>query len=109
MRDVFGIFEDADYIHSNICVRTVLNQSCSPESQRVHVHGVQVLCPLRGMDKMMLSSFGTAKGYPVVVHCADLQTEIRNGDGNRQKAELRCPTLPSTNRHINGNLDWYPL
>ncbi|KAG0694025.1 hypothetical protein DFH29DRAFT_985372 [Suillus ampliporus] len=32
-------------------------------------------------DKTKLSSFGTAKGYPVVARLANLPTEIRNGQG----------------------------
>ncbi|KIN94042.1 hypothetical protein M404DRAFT_35449 [Pisolithus tinctorius Marx 270] len=31
-------------------------------------------------DKSNLSSFGTAKSYPVVVHCANLPVEIRNSN-----------------------------
>ncbi|KAG2338015.1 hypothetical protein BDR05DRAFT_978302 [Suillus weaverae] len=32
-------------------------------------------------DKTRLSSFGTAKGYPVITHLANLPTNIRNGRG----------------------------
>jgi len=32
-------------------------------------------------DKTKLSTFGTAKGYPVVARLANLPTEIRNGQG----------------------------
>ncbi|KAH8991412.1 hypothetical protein EDB86DRAFT_3183167 [Lactarius hatsudake] len=32
-------------------------------------------------DKTKLSSFGTMQGYPVVAHCANLPTTIRNGNG----------------------------
>ncbi|KAI0284933.1 hypothetical protein BC826DRAFT_1189767 [Russula brevipes] len=32
-------------------------------------------------DKTKLSSFGTAKGYPVIARCANLPTSIRNGNG----------------------------
>ncbi|TFY65027.1 hypothetical protein EVJ58_g2245 [Rhodofomes roseus] len=32
-------------------------------------------------DKTKLSSFGTQKGYPVMVRCAQLPIEIRNGNG----------------------------
>ncbi|KAG2126460.1 hypothetical protein BD769DRAFT_1652763 [Suillus cothurnatus] len=32
-------------------------------------------------DKAKLSSFGCAKGYPVVARCANLPTAIRNGEG----------------------------
>ncbi|KIK98401.1 hypothetical protein PAXRUDRAFT_9570 [Paxillus rubicundulus Ve08.2h10] len=32
-------------------------------------------------DKTKLSSHGTVKGYPVVVHCANLPVDIRNGKG----------------------------
>ncbi|KAF8910223.1 hypothetical protein CPB84DRAFT_1938167 [Gymnopilus junonius] len=32
-------------------------------------------------DKSWLSSFGTAKGYPVFARCANLPSDIRNGNG----------------------------
>ena len=32
-------------------------------------------------DKTRLSSFGTEKGYPVLVCCANLPISIRNGHG----------------------------
>src|SRR6188768_771425 len=32
-------------------------------------------------DKTRLSSFGTEKGYPVLVRCANLPASIRNGTG----------------------------
>lgn len=32
-------------------------------------------------DKSRLSSFGTAKGYPVFARCANLPTDVRNSDG----------------------------
>ena len=32
-------------------------------------------------DKTRLSSFGTAKGYPVMVRIANLPKDIRNGEG----------------------------
>ena len=32
-------------------------------------------------DKNKLSSFGTEKGYPVVMRCANLPVSIRNGEG----------------------------
>ncbi|KAN0137278.1 hypothetical protein V8E53_004723 [Lactarius tabidus] len=32
-------------------------------------------------DKTRLLSFGTAEGYPVVMHCANLPSSIRNGNG----------------------------
>lgn len=32
-------------------------------------------------DKTKLSSFGTAKGYPIVARCGNLPTDIRNTDG----------------------------
>ncbi|THU83800.1 hypothetical protein K435DRAFT_822896 [Dendrothele bispora CBS 962.96] len=39
------------------------------------------LCVLIYADKNKLSSFGTAKGYPVIARCANLPIEIRNGVG----------------------------
>ena len=41
-------------------------------------------CPLAYIiycDKANLSSFGTQKGYPVIVRCANLPIDIRNGEG----------------------------
>ncbi|KAH9858046.1 hypothetical protein C2E23DRAFT_719166 [Lenzites betulinus] len=32
-------------------------------------------------DKTKLSSFGTAKGYPVIARCGNLPVDIRNGEG----------------------------
>ncbi|CDO77886.1 hypothetical protein BN946_scf184838.g3 [Trametes cinnabarina] len=32
-------------------------------------------------DKTKLSSFGTAKGYPVILRCGNLPVDIRNGEG----------------------------
>ncbi|KAF9039133.1 hypothetical protein BJ165DRAFT_1531244 [Panaeolus papilionaceus] len=32
-------------------------------------------------DTTLLSSFGTEKGHPVILHCANLPSEIRNSDG----------------------------
>ncbi|KAH9983647.1 hypothetical protein BJV74DRAFT_797311 [Russula compacta] len=43
--------------------------------------GGHVLALILYADKTKLSSFGKAKGYPVVAHCANLPTEIWNGDG----------------------------
>ncbi|KAH9997448.1 hypothetical protein BJV74DRAFT_768370, partial [Russula compacta] len=43
--------------------------------------GGHVLTLILYADKMKLSSFGTAKGYRVVTCCANLLTEIWNGDG----------------------------
>ncbi|KAG2133600.1 uncharacterized protein EDB93DRAFT_1254811 [Suillus bovinus] len=38
-------------------------------------------CFILYADKTRLSSHGTVKGYPVVVHCANLPVGIRNGEG----------------------------
>ncbi|KAG2349794.1 hypothetical protein BDR05DRAFT_972737 [Suillus weaverae] len=38
-------------------------------------------CLILYADKTKLSSFGTAKGYPVVAHLANLPTHIRNSQG----------------------------
>jgi hypothetical protein len=32
-------------------------------------------------DKTKLSSFGTQMGYPVIARCANLPSDIRNGQG----------------------------
>ncbi|KAJ4463570.1 hypothetical protein C8J55DRAFT_443710, partial [Lentinula edodes] len=43
--------------------------------------GAVPLCVVFYADKSKLSSFGTAKGYPVIVRCANLPMDIRNGSG----------------------------
>lgn len=43
--------------------------------------GAVPLCLVFYADKSKLSSFGTAKGYPVIVRCANLPMNIRNGAG----------------------------
>ncbi|KAJ3763493.1 hypothetical protein EV360DRAFT_66284 [Lentinula raphanica] len=43
--------------------------------------GAKPLCIIFYADKNKLSSFGTAKGYPVIVRCANLPMDIRNGAG----------------------------
>ncbi|KJA13371.1 hypothetical protein HYPSUDRAFT_151670 [Hypholoma sublateritium FD-334 SS-4] len=39
------------------------------------------LCIILYADKTQLSSFGTAKGYPVLARCANLPINLRNGSG----------------------------
>ncbi|KAG1743670.1 uncharacterized protein EDB91DRAFT_1236667 [Suillus paluster] len=39
------------------------------------------LCFILYADKTKLSTHGTVKGYPVMVHCANLPVDIRNGEG----------------------------
>lgn len=39
------------------------------------------LCFILYADKTKLSSFGTAKGYPVIARLAGLPVDIRNGNG----------------------------
>ncbi|KAF9023317.1 hypothetical protein BDP27DRAFT_1457290 [Rhodocollybia butyracea] len=43
--------------------------------------GAVPLCIVFYADKSKLSSFGTEKGYPVIVRCANLPMDIRNGAG----------------------------
>ena len=43
--------------------------------------GAYPLCWILYSDKSKLSSFGTVTGYPVIVRCANLPTDIRNGTG----------------------------
>lgn len=43
--------------------------------------GGKPLCLLIYADKSRLSSFGTAKAHPVLVRCANLPVEMRNGEG----------------------------
>ncbi|KIM41796.1 hypothetical protein M413DRAFT_71191, partial [Hebeloma cylindrosporum] len=38
-------------------------------------------CLILYADKTRLSSFGTAKGYPVMAHCGNLPVDTRNGEG----------------------------
>ncbi|KJA12782.1 hypothetical protein HYPSUDRAFT_50110, partial [Hypholoma sublateritium FD-334 SS-4] len=43
--------------------------------------GALPLCIILYADKTQLSSFGTAKGYPVLARCANLPVGLRNGKG----------------------------
>ena len=43
--------------------------------------GAKPICFIVYADKTRLSSFGTAKAYPVVARCANLPAHIRNGNG----------------------------
>ncbi|PPQ74821.1 hypothetical protein CVT26_005455 [Gymnopilus dilepis] len=43
--------------------------------------GASPFCIILYADKTKLSSFGTEKGYPVLVRCANLPVSIRNGEG----------------------------
>ncbi|KAF7969796.1 hypothetical protein HWV62_25973 [Athelia sp. TMB] len=43
--------------------------------------GAKPLCLILYADKTRLSSFGTAKAYPVVARCANLPVHIRNSNG----------------------------
>ncbi|KAK0493804.1 hypothetical protein EDD18DRAFT_1107781 [Armillaria luteobubalina] len=43
--------------------------------------GGKVLYYIIYADKMRLSSFGTAQGYPVIAHLGNLKASIRNGNG----------------------------
>ena len=43
--------------------------------------GAHPLCLVLYADKTRLSSFGTAKGYPVMARCANLPADLRNGEG----------------------------
>ena len=45
--------------------------------------GAKPFCFIMYADKTNLSSFGTAKGYPVVARCGNLPVHIRNGQGFR--------------------------
>lgn len=61
------------FLHSfNLTSR--FTQSSLPE-------GASPLCIILYADKTHLSSFGTQKGYPVLARCANLPTDIRNGEG----------------------------
>lgn len=43
--------------------------------------GALPFCIILYADKTRLSTFGTAKGYPVIARCANLPANIRNGSG----------------------------
>lgn len=43
--------------------------------------GAKPFCFVLYADKTKLSSFGTEKGYPVMVRCANLPSNLRNGSG----------------------------
>ncbi|CAA7262545.1 unnamed protein product [Cyclocybe aegerita] len=43
--------------------------------------GASPICIIIYADKTQLSSFGTAKGYPVLARCANLPTDVCNGEG----------------------------
>ncbi|KAG1861808.1 hypothetical protein DFJ58DRAFT_715411 [Suillus subalutaceus] len=50
------------------------------QSSLPDIDGAVPFCFILYADKTKLSSFGTVKGYPVVVRCANLPTHIRNGE-----------------------------
>ncbi|KAK0479793.1 hypothetical protein IW261DRAFT_1419848 [Armillaria novae-zelandiae] len=54
--------------------------------------GAKPLCFILYADKTRLSSFGTAQGYPVVAHCANLRAEIRNGNGIKDDPRYKKKT-----------------
>ena len=47
---------------------------------RIPAGGVPI-CIILYANKTQLSSFGTAKGYPVLARCANLPIKLRNGTG----------------------------
>ncbi|KAJ3519256.1 hypothetical protein NMY22_g13291 [Coprinellus aureogranulatus] len=51
------------------------------EAQRSVPKGSHVICIILYADKTQLSSFGTAKAYPVYAKIGNLPSEIRNGKG----------------------------
>ncbi|KAF9059913.1 hypothetical protein BDP27DRAFT_1495856, partial [Rhodocollybia butyracea] len=68
--------------------------------------GAVPLCIVFYADKIKLSSFGTAKGYPVIVRCANLPMHIRNRagtDGGRVVGWL--PVVTEDAEH-SGKADW---
>jgi hypothetical protein len=67
-------------------ILTTLSNTDEMISQTKIPEGGKPLCLLLYADKSRLSSFGTAKAYPVLVRCANLPVEMRNGedvDGGR--------------------------
>jgi hypothetical protein len=74
LRSVSGMFKYVKEKHvSNLNIYTIFQSAIPPEGKP--------LCFLLYADKTKLSSFGTAKGYPIVARCANLPVEIRNGMG----------------------------
>ncbi|KAH9885840.1 hypothetical protein C8Q73DRAFT_659190, partial [Cubamyces lactineus] len=60
-------------------------------------------------DKTKLSSFGTAKGYPVIARCGNLPADIRNGDGpggGRVVGWLPIVKEEAGERHKTGHVDF---
>ncbi|KAK7454067.1 hypothetical protein VKT23_011580 [Stygiomarasmius scandens] len=57
------------------------------------------LCILIYADKNKLSSFGTAKGYPVIARCANLPIDIRNGVGPGGHIVGWHPIVPEDSAH----------
>jgi hypothetical protein len=59
-------------------VVTCYNVNLNYQSSLPHVENAVPFGLIMYADKSKISSFGTVKGYPVVVRCANLPVEIRN-------------------------------
>ncbi|KAJ3834010.1 hypothetical protein F5878DRAFT_697660 [Lentinula raphanica] len=57
-------------------------------------------------DKSKLSSFGTAKGYPVIVRCANLPMNIRNGSGVAGGRVVGWLPVVTEDAHRSGKTDF---
>ncbi|KAG0692246.1 hypothetical protein DFH29DRAFT_985855 [Suillus ampliporus] len=66
--------------------------------------GAKPLAFILYADKTKLSSFGTAKGYPVYAHLANLPTKIRNGRGTGSGYVVGW--LPITEKLHSGKPSW---
>ena len=64
----------------DIQVYTTTLSNTDKFSQMKLPDGRKPLCLLIYADKSWLSSFGTAKAHPVLVRCANLPVEMRNGE-----------------------------
>ena len=63
---------------SKYVVVTCYNVNINYQSSLPHVENAVPFGLIMYADKSKISSFGTVKGYPVVVRCANLPVEIRN-------------------------------
>uniref|UniRef100_A0A8H8CJT9 Uncharacterized protein n=1 Tax=Psilocybe cubensis TaxID=181762 RepID=A0A8H8CJT9_PSICU len=71
-------------------------------------HDASLLCIEFWADKANLSSFGTVKGYPVLVRCANLPVDIQNGSGvggGRLIGWLPIPDEDSAHIHKSSYVD----
>ncbi|KAF5387276.1 hypothetical protein D9757_006821 [Collybiopsis confluens] len=68
--------------------------------------GAVPLCLVFYADKSKLSLFGTAKGYPVIVRCANLSMGIRNGSGQGGGRVVGWLPIVTEDAHRSGKTDF---